>query len=169
MYQCESQLQGANCVCTTFCILHPCHGMCNVCHTCGRAGNAGKLRPLCDPELPLRGASRGADEGGLPGFVRGAGRGAAGVLIRPLAAGLETSMRVADSIRSAVMGLPPLLPRVRPPRYVPSPGEPLGPYNWSEVRPCAWVWEPTVTEQQPCCTWTIPCFWSAKNPSLFAF
>ena len=61
-------------------------------------------------------ASRGVDEAGLPGLVRGAARGILGVLVRPLAASLETSMRVADSLRSAVMGIPPLLPRSRPPR-----------------------------------------------------
>jgi hypothetical protein len=80
------------------------------------------------------GAGRGADEGGLPGLVRGAARGAVGALVLPLAAVLETSMRVADSIRSAVMGIPPLLPRARPPRHVVS-NLPLAPYNWSEVRP----------------------------------
>jgi hypothetical protein len=77
-------------------------------------------------------ADRGADEGGLPGLVGGAARGVLGALVRPLAAVLETSMRVADSIRSAVMGIPPLLPRSRPPRYV-AADEPLAPYNWSEV------------------------------------
>ncbi len=76
--------------------------------------------------------NRGADEGGLPGLVRGAARGAVGALVLPLAAVLETSMRVADSIRSAVMGIPPLLPRARPPRHV-APDLPLAPYNWSEV------------------------------------
>lgn len=64
--------------------------------------------------------------------MRGAGRGAVGALVLPLAAVLETSMRVADSIRSAVMGIPPLLPRARPPRTLAS-DLPLQPYNWSEV------------------------------------
>lgn len=75
---------------------------------------------------------RGADEGGLPGLVRGTGRGVVGALVLPLAAVLETSMRMADSIRSAVMGIPPLLPRARPPRHI-DPDLPLVPYNWSEV------------------------------------
>ena len=68
----------------------------------------------------------------MPGLLRGASRGAAGALVQPLAFALETSVAVADSLRSAIMGIPPLLPRARPPRHV-APDEPLGVYNWSEV------------------------------------
>ena len=84
---------------------------------------------------------RGAEQGGLPGLLRGASRGAAGVLVQPLAFALEASVAVADSLRSAIMGIPPLLPRARPPRHV-SPQEPLAVYNWSEVRAllcCLWA------------------------------
>ena len=107
----------------------------------------GLLLPcMLDDNCSSRGDTmrRGADEGGLPGFVRGAARGAAGVLIRPLAAGLETSMRVADSIRSAVTGAPPLLPRLRPPRYVPTDA-PLQPYSWSEVSALRTAHLPVIT------------------------
>lgn len=76
---------------------------------------------------------RGAEQGGVLGLLRGASRGAAGVLVQPLAFALETSVAVADSLRSAIMGIPPLLPRARPPRHV-APEEPLSVYNWSEVR-----------------------------------
>ena len=76
---------------------------------------------------------RGAEQGGVLGLLRGASRGAAGVLVQPLAFALETSVAVADSLRSAIMGIPPLLPRARPPRHV-APEEPLAVYNWSEVR-----------------------------------
>ncbi len=69
----------------------------------------------------------------MPGLLRGASRGAAGALVQPLAFALETSVAVADSLRSAIMGIPPLLPRARPPRHV-APDEPLAVYNWSEVR-----------------------------------
>lgn len=75
---------------------------------------------------------RGAEQGGVPGLLRGASRGAAGALVQPLAFALETSVAVADSLRSAIMGIPPLLPRARPPRHL-APGEPLAVYNWSEV------------------------------------
>ena len=75
---------------------------------------------------------RGAEQGGVPGLLRGASRGAAGALVQPLAFALETSVAVADSLRSAIMGIPPMLPRARPPRHV-VPGKPLAVYNWSEV------------------------------------
>ncbi len=68
----------------------------------------------------------------MPGLLRGASRGAVGALVQPLAFALETSVAVADSLRSAIMGIPPLLPRARPPRHVAS-DEPLAVYNWSEV------------------------------------
>ena len=55
------------------------------------------------------------------------------MLVQPLAFALERSVAVADSLRSAIMGIPPLLPRARPPRHV-APEEPLAVYNWSEVR-----------------------------------
>jgi hypothetical protein len=42
---------------------------------------------------------RGADEGGLLGLLRGLVRGATGVLVGPAASMLETSARMADSIR----------------------------------------------------------------------
>ena len=80
-----------------------------------------------------KGVCRGAEQGGLPGLLRGASRGAASALVQPLAFALEASVAVADSLRSAIMGIPPLLPRARPPRHV-SPAEPLAVYNWSEVR-----------------------------------
>ena len=76
---------------------------------------------------------RGAEQGGVPGLLRGASRGVSGALVQPLAFALEASAGVADSLRGAIMGIPPLLPRARPPRHV-APGEPLAIYNWSEVR-----------------------------------
>lgn len=76
---------------------------------------------------------RGAEQGGVPGLLRGASRGVSGALVQPLAFALEASAGVADSLRGAIMGIPALLPRARPPRHV-ALGEPLAIYNWSEVR-----------------------------------
>jgi len=56
------------------------------------------------------------DEAGLPGLVRGTVRGISAAVVRPLAAALEASARVADSVRSAVSGGPRHAPRLRPPR-----------------------------------------------------
>jgi len=57
-----------------------------------------------------------------------------GALVKPLAYMLETSARVADKITAAVVGVPEIVPRVRPPRFVPAV-QPLPPYDWSEVAP----------------------------------
>ena len=59
---------------------------------------------------------RGVDEGGIPGLIRGVARGVSGVVVRPLAAALEASARVAASVRSAVSGGPAFRARLRPPR-----------------------------------------------------
>ena len=75
---------------------------------------------------------RGAEESGVLGLLRGAFWGVIGVLIRPLDGILDTSARIADSIRTAVMGPPVLAARIRPPRYV-DPSGPLSIYDWSEV------------------------------------
>ena len=76
---------------------------------------------------------RGYDERGASGLVTGAARGFIGALVKPLAYLLETSSRVADSITAAVVGIPEIVPRIRPPRYV-SPTLPLPTYDQSEVR-----------------------------------
>ena len=59
---------------------------------------------------------RGVDEGGLPGLVRGTARGVSGVGVRPLAAALDLSARMADSVRNAGSGGPTVRARLRPPR-----------------------------------------------------
>jgi len=84
-----------------------------------------------DQETPWR---RGYDEGGAPGLVTGAYRGFMGALVKPLAYMLETSARVADNITAMVVGVPEIVPRVRPPRFV-SAVQPLPSYDWSEVIP----------------------------------
>ena len=72
----------------------------------------------------------------MSGLLRGAFRGLLGALIRPLDGLLDTSARIADAIRIAVMGPPVLATRIRPPRYV-SQSASVAVYDWSEVRP--WV------------------------------
>ena len=89
----------------------------------------GNLHTFSTHSVPLQ---RGADEGGVAGFLTGTYRGLVGALVRPLASLLETSAKVADSIRNVVMGPPATVPRVRPPRYV-SAVDPLARYDWSEV------------------------------------
>lgn len=79
---------------------------------------------------------RGYDESGATGLVAGAYRGCMGALLKPLAYMLETSAKVADSITNLVVGVPKIVPRIRPPRYV-SPVKPLATYDQSEVcLPC---------------------------------
>ncbi|KAK9798969.1 hypothetical protein WJX73_003190 [Symbiochloris irregularis] len=76
--------------------------------------------------------ARGAEESGVLGFLRGTFWGIIGALIRPIDGMLDTCARVADSIRTAVMGPPVLASRIRPPRYVNASG-PLAIYDWSEA------------------------------------
>ena len=83
---------------------------------------------------PFKPSCRGYDEGGAPGLVSGAYRGLMGALVRPLAYMLETSAKVAENVTAAVVGVPEIAPRVRPPRFVPA-AQPLPPYDWSEVPP----------------------------------
>ena len=75
---------------------------------------------------------RGYDEQGASGLVIGACRGFVGALVKPVAYLLETSSRVADSITAAVIGVPEIVPRIRPPRYV-SQTQPLSTYDQSEA------------------------------------
>ncbi len=75
---------------------------------------------------------RGVDEGGIPGLVRGVARGVSGVVVRPLAAALEASARVAASVRSAVSGGPAFRARLRPPRC----GDPVITWSSSVCRGC---------------------------------
>lgn len=75
---------------------------------------------------------RGYDESGAPGLVAGAFRGFVGALVKPVAYLLETSSRVADSITAAVVGVPEVVPRTRPPRFV-SATSALSTYNQNEV------------------------------------
>jgi hypothetical protein len=69
-------------------------------------------------------------------LVTGAYRGFMGALVKPLAYMLETSARVADNITAMVVGVPEIVPRLRPPRFV-SAVQPLPAYDWSEVVPSA--------------------------------
>ena len=80
----------------------------------------------------MKPSCRGYDEGGAPGLVSGAYRGLMGALVRPLAYMLETSAKVAENVTAAVVGVPEIAPRVRPPRFVPA-AQALPPYDWSEV------------------------------------
>jgi hypothetical protein len=74
---------------------------------------------------------RGAEEGGVPGLLRGARRGALGAVALPLASLLEMSARLADSIRRGVAGSSGL-GWLRPPRHV-GAAEPLQAYDWSRA------------------------------------
>ena len=105
------------------------------------------IRPLS----PVWSLCRGVDEGGALGFLKGALRGALGLLVRPLDSLLATCAGMADSIRTLIMGPPAIAPRVRPPRYVPPTG-PLTPYDLSEV--CASDWnylKVEVAQDLQCC------------------
>lgn len=66
------------------------------------------------------------------GFVYGTFWGILGAMVRPLDGLLDTSARIAASIRTAVMGPPVIAARIRPPRHV-SETELLAVYDWSEV------------------------------------
>ena len=66
--------------------------------------------------------------------MRGAAAGAIGALVVPLGYVLAATAATADSLRSAAMGMPVPLRRMRPPRQVPL-DRPLPRYDWSEVCP----------------------------------
>eukprot|EP00803_Ostreobium_quekettii_P009393 evm.model.scf_204.12 EVM.evm.TU.scf_204.12 scf_204:78769-93194(-) len=83
----------------------------------------------------LRESIQGAQAGGplfVVGFLRGAVRGAIYALVRPLAATLEMSSRIADSVRLFVSGYPAPFHQIRIPRSI-DPAAALQPYDHLEA------------------------------------
>lgn len=89
---------------------------------------------------------RGVEKQGLQGLPFGIVKGTLGVFGHPLGSLLGTAASLSGSIRTSLLGVAVLPPRLRPPRHV-SRREPLSIYNYIDV---------SVTHSRVYVLWLFP-------------
>lgn len=92
---------------------------------------------------------RGVEQHGLQGLPFGIVKGTLGVFGHPLGSLLGTAASLSGSIRTSLLGVDVLPPRLRPPRHV-STREPLSIYTYIDVSALHRIPEHTCFCHLPC-------------------